>query len=143
MSHVGFIYRICQSASCLKLSPCFSYSLKLLSALKAILKDVEQTNLSIKMGQIICSSVLSCSFCCYFTFCLFYWFSLYILYKWKKFKQMGQNVHFHTDTSVLLLKFRHKLTAGKCTRNSWNDLQRIQINSADKTAWKKLISTSF
>lgn len=81
----------------LKLSPCFSYSLKLLSALNAILKAIEQTKLTIKMGQTIHSSVLPCSFCCCVTFCWFYWFSLYTLHKWKKIKQMGQNTHFHTD----------------------------------------------
>lgn len=119
----------------------FSYSLKLLSALNAILKDVEQTDLTIKMGQIILSSDLPCSFCCCFTFCWFYWFSLYILRKWKKFKQMCQNVNFHTDTFVWLLKFRYKLRDGKYTRDNWNGLQRTPINSADKTIWKKLRST--
>lgn len=76
------------------------------------------------MGSIIHSSVLPCSFCCCFVFCRFYWFSLYILYEWKKFKQMGQNVHFHTDTFALLLKSRYELIAGKYTRHSWNDLQK-------------------
>lgn len=67
---------------------------------------------------------------------------IYILYKRKKFKQMGQNVHFQTDTFILLLKFRYKLIAGKSTRQSCNGLQRTQINSADKK-WKKLRSTRF
>lgn len=43
---------------------------------------------------------------------------------------MGQNVHFHTDTFILLLKFRYK--AGKYTRHSCNGLQRTPINTADK-----------
>lgn len=119
--------------SCLKVSPCFSYSLKLLSALNVILKDVEQTNTTIKMGQIIHSSVLPCSFYSCFTFCWSYWFSLYILYKWKKFKQMGQNVNFYAGTFGLLLKFRNKLIAGKYTRHSWNGLRRTPINNTDKT----------
>lgn len=114
----------------------FRYCLKLLSALNAILEAAEQTDLTINQVRLsfnqlpltfsVATSPSSDSIgspC-----------------NGKKSMQIGQTDYFHTDTFVLLLKFRYKLVAGKF-RHLWNVLWTTPINSLDKTIWKKLRRT--
>lgn len=125
--------RTCQSISHLKPSPCFQVLLKTVACFEWYSRScrthlaIKQVRLSFNQPLLAFSVATSHSSDSIGSPCIR-----------KKSKHGGQTHYFHTDTSVLLLKFRYKLIAGKYTRHSWNDLWTIPINSSDKTIWEKL-----